>query len=169
MCDCETKTSDIAYDGSKMTCANNPELVFRTCEGLNDLLAKIFAGLCEPTLQTDYAATQVSYNTTASYPAAGAGGTITIPRDSNYYLSGNCTVTVPDGTTIAVALRSNAASLTAEKTLTNSSGGAISMDVSAFYRGALNNADQVSIGVRHTAGSAATVTQSHIYSQNVGG
>jgi hypothetical protein len=136
---------------------------------MNSLLTKIFGLLCEPVIESDYVATQVPYDTTDEYPIAGAGGTITVLRDSTYYLSGNCTVTVPDGTTIAVAIRSNSGSLTAEKTLTNSSGGAISMDVTAFYKGALNLNDLVSIGVRHTDGSAATVTQSHIYSQNVGG
>src|SRR3990172_1782384 len=160
MCDCVVTTSDIKFDGAKFTCPTNTDLTFTVCENMNDVLATIFAALCQPSAFTN---TKVPYNTTAAYPVTGGAGSLTIPADGTYYVTGNVTVEAPDGCTVTSAILLNGVEIVAtEKPMINSAGVTLYWNISFIYEGVLAENNVIQVGAKDI-GPAANVVQSEIY------
>lgn len=165
---CNEVTSDIKYDGDKLVCPNDPDFIIFECDKMNTVIRKLFEAACSLKV-TAFNNTKIAYNTTASYPVAGGNGTLTIPSDGDYYVTGNVTCEVPDGSNITSAiLLAGAAISVTEKTMNNASGSTLHMNISFIYKGTFAQNNVIQIGVKDV-GPAASVVQSEIYYQKVGG
>jgi len=163
---CDVVTSDIKYDGDKLTCSSG--LVIFECEKMNTVIRKLFEGICSLSVSA-FNITKVAYNTSAAYPVAGGNGTLTIPSDGTYYVTGNVTVEAPDSCNVTAAILLAGAAISAtEKTMNNSSGSTLHMNISFIYRGTFAQNDVIQVGAKDV-GPSASVVQSEIYYQKIGG